>query len=492
MIEFIKFVFGFKLKERGTGSIQADPDYRDITLASIQEPKIAPKSFLNSEFYVKRLPVLNQGPTSACTAHSRAMVIMFYLFRKSGAITVFSPRYVYKICKLFDGLPSHIRGTFTRLASTVAVKYGFPTEERLPNDISGGEEGYTNIFLEDRVIKNAKENRLPGFSLVYSTLQGITDAISQNGCVTASIRYGNWERLPVSGSSKDYHDIFIYAYEYDEKLEDYKFYFKNSWGSDWLAKLRNWANGGYGYFLWNDHKDTIRDINAYTDIPLDMLSKVKVLPFRFTKTLKLGDDDIQVRELQKMLNEDPQTAVAIEGLGSIGNETTFFGPATKRATIMWQKKQGLPMTGYFGPLSVEKANARIGNMNKIKQWALAIQEHEGYFKPGERGFPNGSRSYRNNNPGNIRYMGIFRNMALRDDGSNFCVFETYEKGLEALETLLIRACTGLSTVYSPEHTLLEFYERYAPRSDNNDPKNYAMVVANRLNVPVTTKIKDLL
>lgn len=490
MLEFIKLLFGMKVKTRGTGSIQPEPDYRDLSLASVQTPQNAPTSYHGSDFYIKKLKVLDQGAIPSCTNHSRAMALMVMIFKKLGLVFNLSPRYGYRICKMFDGLPSHVRGTYTRLASVVAVKYGFPTEDILPNDISGGEEKYKGFALEDKVIKNAREYRVPGFAYVYNDLKSITDAIAQNGCVTASLRYGRWERLPVLGTTKDYHDVLVYAY--DKVGDDYKFFFKNSWGEGWLAKLKGWLTGGYGYFMWSDHKDTIRDITAFTEIPLDMLSKVKILPFRFTKTLKQTDTHTDVRELQKMLNEDPETTVALEGTGSIGNETTYFGPNTKRAVIMWQKKQGLPMTGFFGPMSIERANARIGNMNKIKEWALAIQAHEGFYKPGERGFVNGSKSYRNNNPGNIRYMGIFRNMALRDDGSNFCVFETYEKGLAALETLLIRACTGLSTVYSPEHSLLEFYERYAPRSDNNDPKSYAMAVANRLNVPVNTKIKDLL
>lgn len=118
---------------------------------------------------------------------------------------------------------------------------------------------------------------------------------------------------------------------------------------------------------------------------------------------------------------------------------------------------------------------------KLKIFCRAIQEHEGWFP--------GSRSWRNHNPGNLRYVG--QKTATGKDDKNFAIFPDYQTGIEELENMIFRAATGLSRVYSPEMTFYEFFEVYAPASDHNFPKTYAEAVAEKVGVPAKTKIKDL-
>ncbi|AMN44723.1 right-handed parallel beta-helix repeat-containing protein [Rhodoplanes sp. Z2-YC6860] len=76
----------------------------------------------------------------------------------------------------------------------------------------------------------------------------------------------------------------------------------------------------------------------------------------FTHTLKLGDLDQDVQQLQKFLNTHG-AVVTESGGGSVGNETQFFGTLTFRALLRYQnlhadqilKPAGLTVgTGFFG------------------------------------------------------------------------------------------------------------------------------------------------
>ncbi len=89
-------------------------------------------------------------------------------------------------------------------------------------------------------------------------------------------------------------------------------------------------------------------------------------PMQFTLSHKKGDNGGEVMNIQKFLNMDSATQVASTGAGSPGNETSYFGPATKAAVIKFQNKYASEVlapvglatgTGYWGSSSRAKANA---------------------------------------------------------------------------------------------------------------------------------------
>src|SRR3989344_675874 len=82
----------------------------------------------------------------------------------------------------------------------------------------------------------------------------------------------------------------------------------------------------------------------------------------FTKNITVGSRHSEVKNLQIVLNSDVDTKVASSGAGSPGKETTYFGPATKKAIQKFQVKYGIASPGkhgygVFGPKTKAKATA---------------------------------------------------------------------------------------------------------------------------------------
>lgn len=103
--------------------------------------------------------------------------------------------------------------------------------------------------------------------------------------------------------------------------------------------------------------------------------------------------------------------------------------------------------------------------------ADAIMEYEGWHV--------GSRSWRNRNPGNLRY-GPNR---LGNDGHGYSVYASLITGYKDLLSDLEVKVSGKSKHnLTPKSTLQDLFDVYAPRADNNQPNKYAEFVAARLSV----------
>lgn len=77
----------------------------------------------------------------------------------------------------------------------------------------------------------------------------------------------------------------------------------------------------------------------------------------YSRDLQLGSSGQDVKALQILLNS-LGFYVAKSGPGSVGNETTLFGPATKNALMQFQKAKKITATGYFGPKTREVLNKK--------------------------------------------------------------------------------------------------------------------------------------
>jgi len=77
----------------------------------------------------------------------------------------------------------------------------------------------------------------------------------------------------------------------------------------------------------------------------------------FNTDLQQGMTSNDVKNLQIVLNKDAATQVASSGVGSPGNETTYFGSLTLAAVKKFQASKGIINTGYVGPLTRAQLNA---------------------------------------------------------------------------------------------------------------------------------------
>jgi hypothetical protein len=105
-------------------------------------------------------------------------------------------------------------------------------------------------------------------------------------------------------------------------------------------------------------------------------------------------------------------------------------------------------------------------IDPLEALADAIMNAEGWR-------PN-SVSNRNRNPGNLRSSYLQTGV----DPNNYAVFHSLLDGYTALLYDLQVKCSGHSTHHlTPESTLTDLCEVYAPRADSNNPYSYSTILS---------------
>lgn len=73
------------------------------------------------------------------------------------------------------------------------------------------------------------------------------------------------------------------------------------------------------------------------------------------------------------------------------------------------------------------------------------------------------------------------------------MFDTFAHGWAALIADVTSKCSGrTATKLTPQSTIKEFFEVYAPAADSNHPLAYARYVANRANLSIEDTLGSLL
>lgn len=459
----------------GLGSLESPPDVRNIALGSFQTPVSLP-----DEYETELPPVEDQGLKGKCVGSAIHKIAELYFTEKDANFKEWvnlSDDDLYEQCKLIDGIPE-VDGTYPSVGAKVAVNSGIATVEAYNT-------GNAVLIYESR-----KKHRLQGYAFVPADFDAICQAIYQNGAIGASLALDTkWYKGIIMKVLKSIGRHYVVLKGF--KMSSQKIKGQNSWGIEWIGyiagKLTPGVKAGAFEFRWSDYAEDISDIIAFPfTIPLKVLDDAKSKEYRFTKTMRLGDKGFEVSKLQERLKKEGFVVYTVDG---------NFSKETRLVVMSYQKEKGLVVDGIVGPGTRAKLNEKASN--SIPAWARAIQNHEGYLTPVQYP-PNGSRSYRNHSPANFKIPTSVLTAYMKKlgangvDAQNFVTFPNYQTGFDALCTFLIDACNDKLSSYQSSMTLLQFFEKYAPSSDNNDPLRYARTVADAVGATVNTKISELL
>lgn len=262
-----------------------------------------------------------------------------------------SMEWLYKFGKiLIDGNLEEGSSIFTMLKA--AQKYGIPSESKFPSNCDRTYAEFmadTNITQE--MLDDAALHKIPGYAKVNVDPDSLMKAIYASPCGVATREaVGNELWTDVSGNvtwDKDKlspwretkvvvsgHAIGMTAYD---ATGDFKGTKRNTWGDQWCG------DGDIEFYL-------------KTRAPFFTEAWTIVGRVLFAKDLRMGQTSDDVQRLQIFLNAHGYK-VSDVGPGSLGQESTYFGLKTFTALKKFQAANGIPDTGYFGPLTRAKINS---------------------------------------------------------------------------------------------------------------------------------------
>ena len=102
---------------------------------------------------------------------------------------------------------------------------------------------------------------------------------------------------------------------------------------------------------------------------LFLLGGVFTIEAAILRDLQQGARGAEVRELQQILNRDPETQVAKSGLGSPGNETEYFGALTKNAVMRFQQKY---VNEILAPAGLSRPTGFVGTRTRAALRRLIV------------------------------------------------------------------------------------------------------------------------
>ena len=247
-----------KIRANYSLGCKPDPrDLRDIPMGLVL-PEITPPISVDYTFAMSA--VRNQGNEGTCVGFATVVGVKEYQDKKEYKKTIkLSPRYLYSLCKKFDGAPDE-EGTYPRIAMKILLNYGTCPEKLWPY------KPFQKDAPKKDADKKAKIYRIKAYARIKSVIE-MKRSLAINGPFIAGVRvFSNWFTKKVAKSGiismpkpddqlQGGHAICIVGYDDNKKI----FKFKNSWS-------KSWADNGYGYLPYQYLSKYCSDAWSATDL----------------------------------------------------------------------------------------------------------------------------------------------------------------------------------------------------------------------------------
>ncbi len=244
-----------------------DPkDLRDIPMGLVLPPIPVPKRL---DYTDNMTPVRDQADEGTCVAFASVVGVKEYFDSKEYKKSLeLSPRFVYNLCKKFDGAPDE-EGTYPRVAMKVLLNYGVCPESFWPY------KPHQKDLPEKNADTNARKYRIKAYARLKSLIE-MKRSLLVNGPFLAGVEvFESWFEKEVQKTGlipmpKRYeeiaggHAVCIVGFDDNKGL----FKFKNSWSE-------KWADKGYGYLPYGYIKKYCSDAWSSTDLIDDPKALVK-------------------------------------------------------------------------------------------------------------------------------------------------------------------------------------------------------------------------
>lgn len=338
----------------GKGAIVDTIDKRDFNFKEVG--KTTPPFLWNKGFDIEevlsdklgiadfKIPVKDQNGSFSCGGQAWAYYDQVLEAILTGSFEERSAKYIYSQTFVApDG------GSTGRDNCNILINQGCAREALTASYENGKPPKELFMRLKSDITEAAKKDAVSSKAFIYSNVDPDMELFAKalrdnNGLImliTGSDN-GSWTS-PFPKPPKDSKNLWNHwVYIGKAKIINGKphFGFLNSWGDDVGEKGWQWINEDYFKAHFVGYGWTI-----------SLAEK-----FKFSKDLRIGMTDKDVKQLQIRLNQKPETQVAQSGAGSPGLETDYFGGLTFKAVQAFQVINGLPNTGFFGVLTRGKMN----------------------------------------------------------------------------------------------------------------------------------------
>jgi hypothetical protein len=460
----------------------------------------------------KLAPILDQGRTLRCTGYGTA-ANGFYIHGKE-----FSPDWQAYIIGKIQGRSVDDNGGDPNATMKSMRDYGFLPKSQAPFSLQkdGTEGSGFNAPWPSALETEAKTwDTIPGFVRVdgpYDTFDNIWNAL----CMA-------WDEKTERGPCVDAFGRWFTEWTYVEVIPtDYQEYAgafggggnSISWWRKLLVRLGFGSLAGYHRYIFLDKiwRDGIEYLlaqnsygkkagrNGYHLFPREVVNREFSkwgTSLKIVKTLTKG----QMEEAKKETDLGWAWRLFLQAWYFLSEKAgTAFGriagtdprlPLFAQLLQLISQLLNTPPAPQNGPVEPPKPPTPALDKAKLLERMLdAIQDFEGFYAPEQHPkYPNGTRSWRNKNPGNLKWANQAK--AIGKDDKGFAKFANVTEGRNALKAMILNAASGKSKVYKPGMTLLEFFSKFAPSTDHNNPAAYTLSVSKKMGVPTTFVISNL-